>query len=235
MSENEYNYPNDYKEIIDRIETLEDKIGIIENSDENYKHSKNEPLDASLKIENQVSVIIKPKAYLKLATHALKYANASIPKEDWVEIIGLITGRIENVNTPLETITVYDYWPIGVGDAISVNILDADPVMEVYKNKKPDDFIVGWAHSHPSYTPFLSEDDIATQLRYQALWEESIAIVIDPEMITKGDQGYAIFRISSSRESYYELESEIQGMSPRASYEAISIIKDQLQSRDMDE
>jgi proteasome lid subunit RPN8/RPN11 len=96
--------------------------------------------------------------------------------------------------------------------------------MNVYKNKPKNDFILGWAHSHPSYTPFLSQDDINTQLRYQALWEDSIAVVIDPAMITKINHGYSVFRLTEARDIYYEVKNKIEGMSATAAYQALNLL-----------
>lgn len=213
-----------YEDIRKRLADLEEKFDFVLNLGDHQKEALGEETLPSINIEEQFEVALKPKAYLKMALHAIKYANDDIPPEDWVEVIGLLTGSVQNIGTPLEKITVKDYWPIGTGDAVSVNILNAEPVMEVYKNKPKNDFIIGWAHSHPSYSPFLSQDDIDTQSRYQALWEDSIALVIDPTMITKLNHGYSIFRLSESRDIYYEVKNKIEGMSATASYQALGLL-----------
>ncbi|OLS28182.1 MAG: hypothetical protein HeimC2_08370 [Candidatus Heimdallarchaeota archaeon LC_2] len=213
-----------YEDILERLDELEEKFDFVLNLGAHHKEAEVLDPTPSIDIEERIEVEIKPSAYLKMALHAIKYANADIPKEDWVEVIGLMTGKIENAGTPLELITVNDYWAIGTGDAVSVNILNAEPVMDVYKNKPKNDFIVGWAHSHPSYTPFLSQDDINTQSRYQALWEDSIAVVIDPTMITKFNPGHSIFRLTETRDVYYEVKTKIGGMSASAAYEALNLL-----------
>ncbi|MHA2098945.1 MAG: hypothetical protein ACW99A_09675 [Candidatus Kariarchaeaceae archaeon] len=213
-----------YEDILDRLNSLEEKFDFVLNLGEHHKDATVLDPISSINIEQRIEVAIKPKAYLKMATHALRFANDEIPREEWVEVIGLLTGKLENPNTPLELITVKDYWAIGSGDAVSVNILDAEPVMNVYKNKPKNDFILGWAHSHPSYTPFLSQDDINTQLRYQALWEDSIAVVIDPAMITKINHGYSVFRLTEARDIYYEVKNKIEGMSATAAYQALNLL-----------
>lgn len=213
-----------YEDILERLNSLEEKFEFVLNLGDHHKEANVVDPIASINIEERNEVVIKPSAYLKMATHSIKYANEEIPREDWVEVIGLLTGKIENANTPLELITVKDYWPIGSGDAVSVNILDAEPVMNVYRKKPKNDFIVGWAHSHPSYTPFLSQDDINTQMRYQALWKDSIAVVIDPTMISKKYHGYSIFRLAEARDIYYEVKNKIDGMSSTAAYEALNLL-----------
>ncbi|GAI76930.1 unnamed protein product, partial [marine sediment metagenome] len=83
---------------------------------------------------------------------------------------------------PLEQVFVEDYWPVDQGDAVSVEIVDHRIFTEIFHKKDSEHFIIGWAHSHPSYTPFLSGDDYQTHLRYQTFWNKSIALVIDPLM-----------------------------------------------------
>ena len=57
---------------------------------------------ADLEIDAEpVRVKIHLKAYLKLALHAIKYANPKIKRKKWVEVIGLLVGNIENQDTPL--------------------------------------------------------------------------------------------------------------------------------------
>lgn len=139
--------------------------------------------------------VLEPKAYLKMVLHAAKYAGPPLPRKKWVEVIGLLTGIVENKDTPLERIVVKDAFPIGHGDAISVVIQNPDSMERVYREKQGTDFIVGWYHSHPSYGYFMSEEDRKTQLRYQTLWADSIAIVLDPIEISQSSYGFEIFRL----------------------------------------
>jgi proteasome lid subunit RPN8/RPN11 len=138
---------------------------------------------------------IEPKAYLKMVLHASKYAGSHLPRNKWVEVIGILTGVVENRETPLERILVKDAFPIGHGDAISVVIQNPGSMERVYREKNGKDFIIGWYHSHPSYGPFMSEEDRRTQLRYQTLWADSIAIVLDPTMVSRASYGFEIFRL----------------------------------------
>ncbi|MFQ5977992.1 MAG: hypothetical protein ACE5OZ_07685 [Candidatus Heimdallarchaeota archaeon] len=139
--------------------------------------------------------VLEPKAYLKMVLHAAKYAGPQLPRKKWVEVIGLLTGIVENKDTPLERIVVKDAFPIGHGDAISVVIQNPGSMERVYREKQGTDFIVGWYHSHPSYGHFMSEEDRKTQLRYQTLWADSIAIVLDPTQISQSSYGFEIFRL----------------------------------------
>lgn len=230
MEDEENKYPAEYKKLLEKIEAIEktlelykiDKI-IKDKEKETEEISEETIVEDVLQIKPIPEIVIKPKAYLKLAKHALAYANDSIPKKDWVEVIGLLTGKIRNEETPLEQVFVEDYWPVDQGDAVSVEIVDQRIFTEIFHKKDSEHFIIGWAHSHPSYTPFLSGDDYQTHLRYQTFWNKSIALVIDPLMFSPNDYGIGVFRIKRENQSYYELSSEIQGMSSEACYESISM------------
>lgn len=228
--EDEFDYAEEYKKLLKKIEAIEkalelhkiDKI-LEEKLDEVESISVDTISEDVLQIESVPQIAINPKAYLKLAKHALSYANITIPQDEWVEVIGLLTGRIRNEDTPLEQIFVEDYWPVGQGDAVSVEIVDQQIFTEIFQKKNEDHFIIGWAHSHPSYTPFLSGDDVRTHLRYQTFWNKSIALVIDPLQISSNNFGIGIFRINNDRRTYYNLSFEIQGLSTQASYESITM------------
>lgn len=60
-----------------------------------------------------------------------------------------------------------------------------------------DLMIVGWIHTHPSQTCFMSSQDLHTHLGYQASLAESVAIVCAP---SKGDVShggdYGVFRLT---------------------------------------
>lgn len=228
--ENESEFPEQYEKLLKKIEALEKALGlhevddiIKEKIDVKQEISEDTITEDDLQIKVINEIVISPKAYLKLAKHALTYANENIPKKDWVEIIGLLTGRIKQENTPLEQIFVEDYWPVDQGDAVSVEIVDQQIFTEIFHKKNDEHFIIGWAHSHPSYTPFLSDDDFGTHLRYQTFWNKSIAVVLDPLMISPKSFGVGVFRIHKDKESYYELSSEVYGLSSEAGYESINL------------
>ncbi len=159
--------------------------------------------------------VIEPKAYLKMVLHAGKYAGTHLPKTKWVEVIGILTGFIEHKDTPLERIVVKDAFPIGHGDAISVVIQNPQSMERVYRTKNSSHFIIGWYHSHPSYGCFMSNEDYQTQLRYQTLWSESIAIVIDPAQVSKANYGFEIFRLKRPKlKSWEVLPYRVHNLSP---------------------
>ncbi len=226
MHNDEDNIPEQYKELLKKIEAIEKVLGLsaIDKIVEDMEtESEIVVSDEDLLITPRPEIAIKPKAYFKLAKHALTYANSNIPKREWVEIIGLLTGQMIKEGTPLEQVIVDDYWPVDQGDAISVEIVDQKVFTEIFHKKESNQFIIGWAHSHPSFTPFLSDDDFRTHLRYQTFWNKSIALVIDPLMISRDDYGLGTFRIDDDKQSYYKLSIEVEGLSTQASFESIDL------------
>ncbi|XP_057508636.1 AMSH-like ubiquitin thioesterase 2 isoform X6 [Actinidia eriantha] len=81
-------------------------------------------------------------------------------------------------------------------------------------------FPVGWIHTHPSQSCFMSSIDLHTQYSYQAMLPEAVAIVMAPTDTTRS---YGIFRLSDPggmnilkecRETGYHCHSEPSDGSP---------------------
>ena len=110
------------------------------------------------------------KAYIRMALHSLKYANPKFPQSKWVEVIGLLTGHIENKDTPLACLVITDAFPIGHGTNVNAQIQNPQSMVRVFREtSKKNQIILGWYHSHPSYGAFMSATDYDTQVRYQRL------------------------------------------------------------------
>ena len=66
-----------------------------------------------------------------------------------------------------------------------------------FVDAEPDLMILGWIHTHPSQTCFMSSRDLHTHAGYQMMLSESIAIVCAP---SKGDVSHGgewnIFRLT---------------------------------------
>ncbi|MFX0183395.1 MAG: Mov34/MPN/PAD-1 family protein [Candidatus Hodarchaeota archaeon] len=167
-------------------------------------------LDPELELSR---VKIHLKAYIKLALHALKYANPKLSRNKWIEVIGLLTGHIENKDTPIACLVVEDAYPIGHGTDVNAQIQDPQSMVRVYneiKLKTKNQIILGWYHSHPSYGAFMSQTDYQTQVRYQRLGTNEsqitapIALVIDPTRISTSSYGFKIFRLKDDLKSWEE-------------------------------
>jgi len=149
----------------------------------------------SEKIKDDKTVSISVKAILKIASHALKYANPKIPQDKWVEVIGLLAGKQFDYGPKLH---IEDVYPMGHGTAIYAEIKDYKNFVRAFNDiKEKNLFICGWYHSHPSYGTWMSEEDIGTQARYQKLWDKAIALVVDPYQIDGTSLGFDIFNIKT--------------------------------------
>ncbi len=162
----------------------------------------------SLEDEIQKEIYISVKPILKVASHALKYANSKIPRENWVEVIGLLAGKIGKK----DILYIEDAYPMGHGTAVYAEIKNYKNYVRAFEDiKKQGLFICGWYHSHPSYNCFMSNEDLGTQARYQKLWDKSVALVIDPYQINGKSTGFEIYRADIKNNTWYPLVYGIKG------------------------
>ncbi len=149
----------------------------------------------------QERITLSTKVFLKIASHALKYANKNIARERWVEVIGLLAGKLDKEGLVLQ---VEEAYPMGHGDAVYAEIKEYKNYVRAYNDLRAQGlFVCGWYHSHPSYGLFLSEEDMGTQSRYQKLWDKSIALVIDPYQIDGTSFGFNIFRANLKSRKWF--------------------------------
>jgi proteasome lid subunit RPN8/RPN11 len=151
------------------------------------------------------------KALLKITTHALKYANENIPKEDWVEVIGLLAGKLNKK----KGLIIENAYPIGHGNAIHVQMNEERNKKTGYlkayeESRRSKLFICGWYHSHPSYGCFMSDEDLYTQSEYQKHWERAVAVVVDPYEIDGTSYGLKVFRANLKTGKWYSLPFELK-------------------------
>jgi proteasome lid subunit RPN8/RPN11 len=159
------------------------------------------------KIEAEISITIK--AILKIASHSLKYAHSKIPRDQWVEVIGLLAGKYDNAK---EILHLEDAYPMGHGTAVYAEIKDYKNYVRAFKDiKKKNLFICGWYHSHPSYGCFMSREDLGTQARYQKLWNKAVALVIDPSLINGKLVGFEIYRANFRTKKWFSIPFDIKG------------------------
>ncbi len=164
-------------------------------------------------LKDDKTITISVKAILKITSHALKYANPKIPKDKWVEVIGLLAGKQYDYGPKLH---IEDAYPIGHGNAIHVAMSEKRDVktghLRAYEEiRKKKLFICGWYHSHPSYGTWMSDEDIGTQARYQKLWDKAIALVVDPYQIDGTSLGFEIFRANLKTKKWYSIPFSVDG------------------------
>ncbi len=182
-----------------------------------------------------MTVIIPKEEYLKIVASAVRFANARIPEDDWLEVSGVIIGRNEG-----EDVIVSAVYPIMHQE------LDKDAVIDQYKWKDEDyealyiidddafsrgDFTVGWYHSHPGFKVMMSHIDIRTTLSYQINNPMAISLVFNPLRLVKqielpdkkgnpdiplhNDPGFKIFRLTDVNKgiqaSYHPVDFRVEG------------------------
>ena len=165
-------------------------------------------IEEKKQVEIQKEVYISVKSILKIASHALKYANSKIRRENWVEVIGLLAGKLDKK----EILHIEDAYPMGHGTAVYAEIKDYKNYVRAFKDiKKQRLFICGWYHSHPSYGLFMSNEDMGTQARYQTLWDKAVALVVDPYLIDGTSPGFEIYSANLKSKTWYPLVYGIKG------------------------
>ncbi len=204
-----------YKELLEESQQNRELNRIpTENSSKINKPSNSITKAAKKEVQDTPKeVLISIKAFLKIATHALKYANSKIPKSKWVEVIGYLAGKEDKKNNILH---IEDAYPLGHGNAVyvetkhPVNQLSGSEraYREIKKNKQ---FICGWYHSHPSYGYFMSNEDLHGHAQYTKWYPEAVALVIDPFLINGKEPGFEIYRVEDNTKQWYPLIYGIKG------------------------
>lgn len=157
-------------------------------------------------------VYLYPEAYLKIIYHSLSFANVHREKNQWLEVMGWLSGEIvKDSDAALEIIHVKQAWPISHGDSVSVKIDDYGKTLEniMVKLSEHDESILGWYHSHPSFGLYMSQTDFETQLSYQRLYDKAIAIVFDHTLWSTIHTGLESYRLLEDYRKFVKLPTII--------------------------
>merc|ERR1711935_231176 len=92
-----------------------------------------------------------------------------------IETCGFLTGRLSQNQFKITHLLI----PKQSGTSDSC-VTSGEETMFDYQEKH-DLITLGWIHTHPTQTAFLSSADLHTQLSYQLMLPEAIAIVISPK------------------------------------------------------
>ncbi|MFX0140703.1 MAG: hypothetical protein ACFFDN_44100 [Candidatus Hodarchaeota archaeon] len=197
-----------YLELKAEEEDITSEISSIMAKESTEPSIKLTQIPSKIPVEKE-EITININSILKIASHALKYANSKIPRDRWVEVFGLLAGELKNNDVVLH---IEDAYPLGHGTAISWKLKDPQSHEKAYRDiKKKKLFISGWYHSHPSYGLFMSPEDIHNHSIYQTLWKRSIALVIDPYQIDGTSAGFDIFRANLKTKKWYQVPYSIEG------------------------
>lgn len=207
---------NPNKEASDsKIETKEgkqkqeiDKTSKIENEGEESLLERSEQ-EEEVGIEKPV--LIKAEAYKTIILYASRYANKSIPPEDWKEIYGILIGYTDD-----EFVYVEDAEALTFGHSTDVQLDERhygfiQEIEDKLEENNKHQYIVGWFHSHPGLGLFFSYIDLINQLGFQGANPDAIGLVFDhtllgkkkkekiegtDQKITKFETGFEIYRLS---------------------------------------
>jgi proteasome lid subunit RPN8/RPN11 len=177
-------------------------------------------------------VILNKKVYNTIIASATRFCNPRIPEEDWLEIYGILIGRLDKKNVIVTEAYAITH-TAKKGHILKVSYddpdyVDASCIEEDAYTRDPPEFIVGWYHSHPGIKIMFSQDDIKNQLGYQTNNPAAIGIVFDSVRLTRqidigsrkgdpvkqltNDPGFKIFRLKDPSRgieaSYEEVEFE---------------------------
>ncbi|PWN44957.1 hypothetical protein IE81DRAFT_345028 [Ceraceosorus guamensis] len=103
-----------------------------------------------------------------------------------IETCGLLMGRLYNDAFTVSHLTI----PKQRGTTDSCDTEDEEGIWEF--QMKEDLISMGWIHTHPSFSCFLSSRDLHTHSTFQALMPEAVAIVCAPN----AEPNVGIFRLT---------------------------------------
>eukprot|EP00742_Colponemidia_sp_Colp-10_P007327 GILJ01007881.1.p1 GENE.GILJ01007881.1~~GILJ01007881.1.p1 ORF type:complete len:465 (+),score=60.60 GILJ01007881.1:101-1495(+) len=105
-----------------------------------------------------------------------------------LETCGILSGVLHNGEFYITTLLI----PKQHATSDTCDTMDEIELFEVQEAKGL--MTLGWIHTHPSQTCFLSSVDLHTQCGYQTMLPEAVAIVVAP---TDTDKPYGFFRLTT--------------------------------------
>lgn len=149
-------------------------------------------------------VVIHPSALSKI----IDFAGTNIRKESAGFLIGKLKGnKIIITDSSMTSHT-------GTAGHVVVDDTEMAEIAEELSRRGENENIIGWWHSHPRMgAGFMSRTDVATQEKYQKMFPQAIALIIDPvKFLETGkieDLDYKCYTVINK--NYKPLETEIAG------------------------
>lgn len=167
--------------------------------------------------KNEPKVIIQPLAYLKMIKHVLRFGSLGLKKSQFKEAMGMLMGKLGEKKGAVHDVIVVDAIPMTHGGHIEVAFKNEDYVTFTEIDSKYQEqgiFNVGWYHSHPGLTSFLSSTDVLNQIGFQTTNPSAIAIVWDHQLLEEENHaGFEIFRLTElsklANSEYKEVKYEV--------------------------
>ncbi len=156
---------------------------------------------------NEPLVIVQPNAYLKMLKHVLRFGSMAKDKSQYRECMGMLMGRLGKKKGTVQDVIVTDAVPVTNGSHIEVSFDEMDyvefaDINAEFAEKGDGVFNVGWYHSHPGLSVFLSTVDVNNHLGFQTTNPSAIAIVWDHQLLEQKDEdgnwdiGFETFRLT---------------------------------------
>jgi proteasome lid subunit RPN8/RPN11 len=159
------------------------------------------------KDKNVPLVIVKPLAYLKMLKHVLRFGSIVKKKSQMKECMGMLFGKLGDAKGTVKDVIVTDVVEVTHGGHIEVSFEDKDYIAFAEINERyasQGDFNIGWYHSHPGLSVFLSTVDVRNHLGFQTTNSSAIAIVWDHVLLEeKGHNGFESFRLTELGKGQY--------------------------------
>ncbi|KAI9251326.1 hypothetical protein EDC94DRAFT_622118 [Helicostylum pulchrum] len=160
----------------DKAPQLPPKIRILLDQPNNSNNNRQEMILNQLRILNIPTVI--QKSFLNIARF-----NTSIN----VETCGILSGKLKNNELFVTSLLI----PNQEGTSDTCITKDEEAIFD-YQDKNGL-LTLGWIHTHPSQTCFLSSVDLHTHCSYQLMLPEAVAIVCAPN----NNPDFGVFRLTS--------------------------------------
>ena len=151
-------------------------------------------------LKDKTMVMVKPKAYIAMKKHVLRFGSAAKSRDEYRECMGMLMGKLQDGKNPdIKDVIIEDAVPVNHGGKVEVAFAPEDyvnfSIIDAQFAEKGL-FNVGWYHSHPGLTCFFSAVDIRNQLGFQAANPSAIGIVFDHERFADEDDiGFDIYRL----------------------------------------
>ncbi|KAL8234769.1 hypothetical protein R6Q59_020869 [Mikania micrantha] len=118
--------------------------------------------------------------------HFMKMAKSNTDKD--LETCGILAGSLKNRKFYVTTLII----PKQEGTANSCQATNEEEIFEVQDKRSL--FPLGWIHTHPTQSCFMSSIDVHTHYAYQIMLPEAIAIVMAPK---DRSRNHGIFRLTT--------------------------------------
>jgi len=156
-------------------------------------------------------VVIRAEAYKTIILYASRYANRSIPPENWKEIYGILIGYSDDEIVYIERAEALTFGHSTDVQLDQKHYIFIDEIQQKLDDEGKEYYMVGWFHTHPGLNLFFSYIDIINQLGFQQNNVDFCGLVFDhtllgkkklekiegtEHMMTKYDTGFEIYRIT---------------------------------------